>query len=189
VSSLDLPAYELVRLQLEEQLRRDFELLYQAHLTKLRAYETLARARGEIDASLPPLALTLNLPGLLPAAAAPALPAPAPPPAAAPPAAPAPAVPPAPSGKAKPAKRKRDRNYRLHDAVREALDQLGETFTKQDLGKVLGFRPTRTTLHSVLAALVTDGTLRLEGSEWGRANRYRQATAPPAEPEPPVGEE
>jgi hypothetical protein len=180
MSSLDLPSYELYRLQLEEQLRRKFELLYQAHLIELRAYETVARARGEIDASLPPLALTLSL-SSLPAAAAPALPAPPAP--AELPAAPAP--PPVPAAKARPAKRKRDSNHQLYKAVVEALGQLGESFTKQDLCRVLGFKPSRTTLHSVLEDLVKDGTLTLgPGTGWGYANRYGKAEVPSAVPEP-----
>lgn len=199
MSSADLPSYELYRLQLEEQLRRNFELLYQAHLVQLRAYETVARARGEIDAGLPPLALTLNLPGFplvpaaapalpglpataaalpgLPAAAGPALPAPEPPPSAGPSA--------APSAKKLPDKRKRDPNNRLYDGVLDALDRLGDPFTKKDLCRVLGFKPSRTTLHSVLEELVKEGTLRLADTEAGRSNRYSKAAAAPAAPAEP----
>ena len=192
-----LPAYELFRLQLEEQLRRDFGLLYQAHLTKLRAYETVARARGEIDAGLPPLALSLNLAGLLPAGSpAPAVPSPAQLPAAAPaPPAPAPAEPAAaappqavapPAGKGRRPKRKKDPDHQLHNAVFDALGQLGPSFTKQDLCRVLGFQPSRTTLHSVLEYLVSDGTLTLAERGWGTVNVYRQGPPPPADPEPPA---
>ncbi|HYH45242.1 MAG TPA: hypothetical protein VEG34_06105 [Thermoanaerobaculia bacterium] len=185
MSSGDLPSYELYRLQLEEQLRRNFELLYQAHLVQLRAYETVARARGEIDASLPPLALTLNLPGFPAAPAAPALPPPpAVPalPAPLPSAAPAPTVP---AGRARPAKRKRDPNNHLYDAVLDALGRLGDPFTKKDLCRVLGFKPSRTTLHSVLEELVKEGTLRLAAdTECGTSNRYSKAQTPPADAAP-----
>jgi hypothetical protein len=72
--------YERYRRRLEEQLRADVQLLYQAYLSKLRAYETVSRTRGELDLEpLPASELTLSLPpmpGPAPRPAATASPAP-----------------------------------------------------------------------------------------------------------------
>jgi hypothetical protein len=38
--------FERYRQSLEDQLRADVEMLYQAYLAKLRAYETVSRAGG-----------------------------------------------------------------------------------------------------------------------------------------------
>lgn len=55
--------FEALRLRLEEQLRADVELLYEAHRVKLRAFETVLRSQVEVgytveaERPLPPLAL------------------------------------------------------------------------------------------------------------------------------------
>jgi hypothetical protein len=84
--------YDRFRQQLEAQLRSDVELIYEAYRTKLRAYETVLRARGELEgrtfeavpalslasAGLPPLPEAPKRAALPPAAAIPATPAVAP---------------------------------------------------------------------------------------------------------------
>jgi hypothetical protein len=161
---------ELFRRQLEEQLRRDAELLYQAHLVRLRAYDIVAQAQGELAGprrELPPPILHALLGA--PADVA-ALPAPAAPTVQPPPAPPVPAL-----------RRKQPRTpvNQLHDTVVEALGQLGEVFDKNELCEVLGFEPRRASLHDVLRELVWSGDLTLEQRGHGRVPaRYRRGTAP-----------
>lgn len=161
---------ELFRLQLEEQLRRDAELLYQAHLVRLRAYDIVAQAQGELAGprrELPPPILHALLEA--PAGAA-ALPAPA-----APIGPPPPAAPPAPA-----LRRKQPRTpvNQLHDTVVEALGQLGEVFDKNELCEALGFQLRRASLHDVLRDLLWCGELTLEQRGHGRVPaRYRRKPA------------
>ena len=158
--------YERYRRRLEEELRSDVELIYASYLAKLRAYETVARVRGEIEGDAPPLgALTLRLPA--PLAALPAAASPAPPP--------------APVGP--PATRKR-RAFEVVDAIEEALGRVGEIFDKDDLCRAMGFAPPRATLFSALDRLVTEGVIALHERGGGkRPTRYRKlepaAVAPP----------
>ena len=55
--------FEALRLRLEEQLRADIELLYEAHRVKLRAFETVLRAQTDVchpvsaEVTRPPLVL------------------------------------------------------------------------------------------------------------------------------------
>src|SRR5215208_3360599 len=65
--------YEQYREGLERQLRADVELLVEAYRAKLRAYETVALARGEIAEadSRPPLSFPLGLSAEPPASATP----------------------------------------------------------------------------------------------------------------------
>src|SRR5262249_11104739 len=63
--------YERYRQQLDAQLRADVELVYEAYRAKLRAYETVARARGEDFEPLPAADLPTGLrPSPAPAAPA-----------------------------------------------------------------------------------------------------------------------
>jgi len=41
--------FEKLRTRLEEQLRADVEMLYEAHRVKLRAFETIRRAQAELE--------------------------------------------------------------------------------------------------------------------------------------------
>ena len=167
--------YDRFRHRLEQQLRADVELLFEAYRAKLRAFETVAHARGELEESAdrPPLALP---PGLLalaparePAGESPALPSASPAATAAPAAA---AGPPS-----SPAKRKRSYAYEIQDAVEAALGQLGEAFDRNDLCRVLGFVPSRATLHRVMNELLEAGTITIEELGSGRRPmRYRKRT-------------
>jgi hypothetical protein len=197
---------ELLRRQLDEQLRRNVELAYQDYLTKVRALETVVRAQGEIAAGWLPL-LPLPLPALLllPAAEPPAaLAAPAPVPAlpaAAAPAAPAPAgqADPTPAAQAAPAqpaappraaqrppKRPKAQDYSVYNAIIDALDQLGEVFDKNDLFRVLGFQPKKSNLSDALFELMKNKVIEVEWYGLGnKPTRYRRARSPA--PEPPAG--
>jgi hypothetical protein len=147
--------YERYRLRLDAQLRADVELIYEAYRAKLRAYETVARARGEDFVSLP----AAELPFALPPA-----PAPEPPPrlVSAPPAAPA-----------------RSPAHQVEGALLAVWDQLPEVFDRADLVKLLGLEPRRSTLHRVLLRYVREGALEREDGPGGRyLLRYRKLQAP-----------
>lgn len=146
--------YEIYRQRLEEQLRADVELLYEAYRAKLRAYETVVRTRAEIGAGPWPSAdLPLSLPPAPGLQARPPVPA-------------APAVPP---------KRPRSKAYSVIEAVEGVLDTLGEVFDRNDLVRALGFEPNRATLHRVLAELTDAGFLAVEHFGGGKTpNRYRR---------------
>src|SRR5882724_7914315 len=64
--------FERYRQRLEEQLRTDMGLLYEAYLAKLRAYQTVERLRGEADGELSPASgLSIELPAVPPPQAPP----------------------------------------------------------------------------------------------------------------------
>ena len=164
--------YESFRQELERQLRADVELLYEAYRVKLRAYETVCRARGELEggswesrpADLPPL---LPLPS---EPAAPVLRQAAPPPPA--PLETAPALP-----KAEPA-------AVYYDLV-AALERVGEEFDKRDLLEALGYEPRRATLYRALMYLEEDKKIALIERGSGRqASRYRRLDPVAASREP-----
>jgi len=157
--------FDVLRLRLEEQLRADVELLYEAHRIKMRAFETVWRAQAELDAALqspppPPAgsgkrqeAITL-------------LPSRTPPPTASP---------------------EEDGREILPvpDAVIAAFHQLPEVFDKHDVHRVLGFEPSRSTLFRVLKDLIQEGSLRVESTGTGRrTSRFRKLTARHHEAEP-----
>jgi hypothetical protein len=151
--------YERLRERLEEQLRADIELLQEAYRVKMRALETVAHARGEIA-----------VPSVLVADSRPALPPGSPPAEAAAPAAPAPV-------------RKRSRAFAIHDAVEDALEQVGETFDRNDLCAALGFKPSRATLYRVLSELIEQRRIAFgEPVTGNQPTRYRKlAASPPPE--------
>ncbi len=142
--------YERFRQQADGQLLADLQMVYDAYLAKVRAYETLALTGGALPTGLrPPLALGAFAGAeparLLSAAEPPALP----------PAPAAPALPPAPPTPAPAAgRRKRSAVFELRAAVLAALDQLDDTFDRDDLLQVLPCEPRRSSLHGVLQDLV-----------------------------------
>jgi hypothetical protein len=147
--------YERYRQQLDAQLRADVELVYEAYRAKLRAYETVARARGE---DFTPLSAAELPPGLRPAPA------------------PTPAAPPTPAPATAPP---RSRDHQVEGSVLAAIETLPALFDKFDLVKALGFEPRRSTLHRVLKLLVRDETLHVETEAAGRyPTVYRKAGAP-----------
>ncbi len=150
--------YERFRKRLEEQLRADVELLYEGYRAKLRAYEMVARMRGDLDGEAwPPLELARSLPPSRPAQLA---------------AAPADSPQPAPL-------RRRGQAYELFNAIFDLLPTFPEDFDKRDLVRALGYEPRRTTLHGTLELLARDGLI--EVVEYGtgkRPSRYRNLALP-----------
>jgi hypothetical protein len=149
--------YERFRQQLEAQFRADIELLSEAYRTKLRAYETVCRARGELDAEpwAPP-----DVPRSLPEAAAPFAEEETPA---------APEAPPPPPGKS--------RAYEMRNAISGAVTQMPEVFDKHDIGRALGFAPRRATLTRILRELVLDGDLAVDAAGAGkRPTRFRKVS-------------
>ncbi len=184
--------YDRFRQQVDEQLRANLAVLYEAYLVTVRACETLALASGAIETGQrPPLQLSL-LPGAaeparLPPVAEPAALLPPPPPSAA--AAPDPAPPPAAQpveAPAAPGPPKRMAAFELHGIVHDALPKLGEVFSREDLVRVLPSPPKRSTLLRVLDDLIReDRVLELarRGTSGG-PSLYRSASRPPP-PTPP----
>jgi hypothetical protein len=187
--------YEEFRQQADERLLANLRMVYDAYLVEVRAYETLAVARGMLPTGLRlPVALDLLAAGperlllaagqpLLPPAAAvlPAGEAPAALPPAPPSPAPAPRAPLAPLAPTPPVRRKAKAADDLYDAILAVLDRLDDTFRRGDLLAVLPFKPRRSTLYAVLQDLVDNRVLEL--AERGRGAtlalyRKRRPAAP-----------
>jgi hypothetical protein len=65
----------------------------------------------------------------------------------------------------------------LGGAVRQAVAQLPAEFTKEDIIRLLGFTPERSSLHRVLDELLTEQTIRIQRRGSGRSpNVYRKLT-------------
>lgn len=133
--------FEALRLRLEEQLRADVELLYEAHRVKLRAFETILRAQGEVPGAGYTVAAEVSRPSL--ALAGTTEPEP-------------------------PRESSRRRAWSVLDAVEEALEQVPELFDKTDLEMVIGEKPSRATLARTLAMLVREGRIKVEQEGVGR---------------------
>jgi hypothetical protein len=143
--------FEKLRARLEEQLRLDVEMLYEAHRVKLRAFETIRRARAELEGSeMPPLSgaerpfvRTLQAPP--------------------PPQAPAPAV------------RTRGEAWSVLSGIAGALEALPEEFDKYDLVRALGEEPSKATLARALETLCKEKIIKLAKAGTGRTPaRYRK---------------
>jgi len=66
----------------------------------------------------------------------------------------------------------------LYDHVLEALGQLPEEVTKNDILRALGFSPERSSLHRVIEELVSEGALEVKSPGKGRIpSVYRQRPA------------
>ncbi len=167
--------FDLFRARVEEQLRADVELLIDAARTKVRAYETVLRARGELDERqilttelFLPAAASLRLPAGTAAADVATVPA-AVPTAVEPGPEPARAVDPLPPA------------TEVYAEVLQAVDQLGETFGRADIGRVLPFELSRANFYRVLETLLLRGLLiQVEPARGRRPARYRKAAPPPA---------
>jgi hypothetical protein len=155
--------YERFRKRLEQQLRADVELIYEGYRAKLRAYESVAGLRGDLDGEdWPPLELAPSLapaPGRAQLSAAPA-------------AAPEAPTPP----------RRRGKAYELFNAIFDLLATLPEVFDKGDLVRALGYEPRRTTLHGTLELLIEEGLIDVAQHGRGKQPARYQKIAPP----PPV---
>jgi hypothetical protein len=151
--------FERYRKRLEDQLRTDMGLLYEAYLAKLRAYQAVERLRGDIEVELLPAAdFALQLPAAAVAAS---------------PAAPSPVEP-----------ARRSRSYEVIDAVEAVLDRLPEEFDRFDVLGLLDFEPRRSTLLEALHALTRNGVLTVVRDAAGRQPilfRKVAAGSPPAD--------
>jgi hypothetical protein len=188
--------YEQFRQQVDEQLLADLQMVYEAYVAKIRAYETLALTRGALPTGLrPPLSLNA-LAGAEPARLLPA-PAAAPPAVLVLPAGPAPATetgspaPPAtvpaaatvaPRRPAPPRRPKRGDAFELYEAVLAALEQLDDVFDRNDLLGVLPFQPPRSTLHRLLLEIVREGELELVQRGRGAARSLYRKRKPGSGP-------
>jgi hypothetical protein len=127
--------FERYRQRLEEQLRADMGLLYEAYLAKLRAYQSVERLRE--DGEFPTAAgLSIELPPI-----------------------PGPDVPPAALRPAAPPRR--SRSYEVVEAVQDALPRLPEVFDRFDVLAAFDFEPRRSTLLQALQNLRQEGVLSL----------------------------
>lgn len=152
--------HQRFRRRLEQQLRADVELLVAACRTKLCAYETLARSRGELNSE--PETWALELPADLLATLTGTAPSSS-------------ARTPAPPRSAAPALRSRAGALTLRRAVDQALRQVGETFDRNDLCRELGFEPPRSSLHRVLLDLEREKAIATARIGHGRTPaRYRK---------------
>lgn len=131
--------FEALRLRLEEQLRADIELLYEAHRVKLRAFETVLRAQADVSCGGYTVAAEVTRPSLALAAS--------------------------PEPPREPSRRKA---WSVFDAVEEALEQVPELFDKTDLHRAIGQTPSRATLARTLEMLVRDGRIKVEQVGVGR---------------------
>jgi hypothetical protein len=135
--------FERYRKRLEDQLRTDMGLLYEAYLAKLRAYQAVERLRGEVEVDLLPAAdFVLHLPAATSATG---------------PAASFPGEPP-----------RRSRSYEVIDAVETVLDRLPEEFDRFDVLALLDFEPRRSTLLEALHTLARRGVLAITREAAGR---------------------
>jgi hypothetical protein len=174
--------YERYRKRLEQQLRADVGLLVEAYRAKLRAYETVARTRGELEVAGPWPEVEVS--NLLPAAGS----GPAEPPGLALAPAPAPGeggpitAPAAAAPAPRPEPKKRRSPFELSDAVEAALVQVGEEFDRRELCRALGFEPSRATLYRILQELEHEGRIAVVEHGTGTiGNRYRKLTPAAAE--------
>jgi len=149
--------FEKLRTRLEEQLRADVEMLYEAHRVKLRAFETIRRAQAELEGEEIPSAgppfegrrAVLKLPAPMSEAPAPAPPI-----------------------------KTRGKAGEVLAAVEEALERIPDEFDKNDLHRALGFAPSRPTLFRALDTLRQEGVLAVAEPGSGRTpSRFRKLSA------------
>jgi hypothetical protein len=149
--------FEKLRERLEEQLRMDVEMLYEAHRVKLRAFETIRRAHAELRGEEMPGEVrgagrrrtVLTLPSAVPSAPNPQA--------------------------ALPPERTRSKAWTVILGIEEALDQVAEEFDKHDLVRVLGYEPSRATLFRALETLRQEGIVAIVQQGTGRTpSRFRK---------------
>jgi hypothetical protein len=145
--------FAVLRERLEEQLRADVELLYEAHRVKLRAFETVWRAQAELDPSLQPpqpaaAGTRQKIVTLLPSG---------------------PATREAPSEKPLAQERRE-----LADVVLDVLNALPSVFDKHDVHRLLGFTPSTSSMHRALMRLIELEMIEVAEQGTGRTgNKYR----------------
>jgi hypothetical protein len=136
--------FEKLRVRLEEQLRLDVEMLYEAHRVKLRAFETIRQARAELEGSeRPPVSSAEPRPPVLAhQAARPALVA--------------------------PAVKTRGEAWSVLDEIVDVLGKLPDEFDKYDLVRAIGQTPSKATLARALEALCKEDVLAISKQGFGR---------------------
>jgi hypothetical protein len=151
---MDAKQLEAIRARLEEQLRADVELLYEAHRVKLRAFETVLRTQADL-AQAPAPAGALSRPLPLPAETAQATATHA---------------------------QSRTEGWSVLLAIQEKMDRIPEVFDKSDVIRVLGFMPKRATLFRALDELRSRGWITNERASQGRKPaRFRKLAHPESE--------
>jgi hypothetical protein len=150
--------FEKLRARLEEQLRLDVEMLYEAHRVKLRAFDTIRQARAELEGSeRPPVSSTERRP---------------------PPAFTPLAAPPAPPVKT------RGEAWSVLAGVHTALGKLPEEFDKYDLVRALGQEPSKATLARALDTLCKEKIIAISKQGTGRTPARFRKLKRTAAPEP-----
>jgi hypothetical protein len=146
--------FEKLRARLEEQLRLDVEMLYEAHRVKLRAFETIRQARAELEGSERPSVSTIsNLEPRPPVLAHPA-------------ARPAPVA---------PAVKTRGEAWSVLDEIVDVLGKLPDEFDKYDVVRAIGQSPSKATLARALETLRKEDVLAISKEGFGRyPARYRK---------------
>jgi hypothetical protein len=143
--------FEQRKRALEEQLQAAIQIVQESYRVQLRALELVRWSASSAPEGPPPME---SLAVLRPAAARRLL---------------------LPEGAPEPLPAPRSAPGELFDLVVEALDKLPDTLTRDDVSRVLGFRPHRSTLYRTLDDLRLNGYLELETRGEGRApNVYRK---------------
>jgi hypothetical protein len=158
-ATMDRNEFTRRRRALEELYQADLRLLRAAHEARVRSLEALwLSLEGNAEALPPATAI------LLPAAETASQPIPE---TALPEPSPVPALSPAPDLPSFPPD--------IRTALEEVLPALPRVFEKKDILQALGWKPSRSSLHRVLADMVTDGLLQFEYLSLGRTpSRYRK---------------
>ncbi len=137
--------YEQRKRRLEEQLQEGIELLEAGFRQQLRALELVWMTTADEDGLLARTTAEESSPEAPAAAFRPSV-------------APQPAT---------DTRRPRLRRGQLWADVDAALDDVPQTFDRNDLVKALGYEPDRTSLHRVMRALVKRGVITLRASGFG----------------------
>ncbi|HYU32854.1 MAG TPA: hypothetical protein VEW48_11885 [Thermoanaerobaculia bacterium] len=129
--------YEQRKQRLEEQLRAGIQLLESAYLAQVRALDLVWMLQAEESGARVEMAFS-------------SLPAPG---------APAPASQEQPLARSQPQPHGQ-RTYEARDEIYASLDRLPDTFTRNDVCKVIGYEPDRGILFRILRELVHEGYIR-----------------------------
>ncbi len=144
------------RRALEQELQRDLALIHAAHEARVRSLDRLRRLAMEGNESE-----AVSIPGKEEQDRNGTM---------------GNAVPPAPTASRKPSS---PPGAFLNDLC-DVLSQLPEVFDKEDVVRLIGYKPTHSTFHRALARLQDEGSVAIEDhSEGGWHTTYRKLTGPP----------
>ena len=148
--------YEERRRALEQELQRDLALIHAAHEARVRSLDGLRRLAMEGNESV-----AVSIPGKKEQSRTGTM---------------GDAVPPAPAASHKPAGLP---GAFLND-LEAILSQLPEVFDKEDVVRLVGYKPTHSTFFRALSRLQDEGAVAIEDySEGGRHTTYRKLAGPP----------